>query len=205
MRQTTFQHAQITLPTGAFRFRHAGEGRPVCVLQSDHNAVTHTMRALSEGRRVLAPLLPAALDADAMPDFADRIAAFIADAAGPSCDVVGSSNGGQLALWLAARHPAAVGRLVIAAPTGLDETAANFDRGLANQLEKIRAETLLLLGTEDDIVPAAAARLVASRITGSRLTYVYGAGHDLDADPRERAARLTRSFLDLGAAFMVPR
>jgi pimeloyl-ACP methyl ester carboxylesterase len=54
-----------------------------------------------------------------MADLADLMAAFARTVAGGPCDVVAESFGGWVALWLAAKHPGQVRRLVVQGPAGL--------------------------------------------------------------------------------------
>jgi pimeloyl-ACP methyl ester carboxylesterase len=63
---------------------------------------------------------------------ADGVAALLAELAVGPVDVLGFSNGGQVAMQLAARHPAAVRRLVVAsAPYRRDGMVDGFWDGLA--------------------------------------------------------------------------
>ena len=80
---------------------------------------------------------------------------------------------------------------------------APYDEGLAERLGFIKADTLVLLGTRDQIVPQEVGYYIRSRIPRARLSYIYDAAHALDSDQPERVARLVKAFLERGAAFMV--
>src|SRR5919199_3989167 len=80
--------------------------------------------ALAEECRVVAPSMPGFDDstpgsASSVPDVADVMAEFIRQVVGGPAAVIGESFGGNVACWLAIRHPAAVDALVLAAPAGL--------------------------------------------------------------------------------------
>ena len=84
--------------------------------------------------------------------------------------LVGSSFGGLAAVLLASRHPERVAGCVLCAPAvqGLD---------LA-QLRSLPAETVIIHGRQDEIVPLAASAALAARFSMVRLLGVEG-GHRL--------------------------
>ena len=84
--------------------------------------------------------------------------------------LVGSSFGGLAAVLLASRHPERVAGCVLCAPAvqGLD---------LA-QLRSLPAETVIIHGRQDEIVPLAASAALAARFSMVRLLVVEG-GHRL--------------------------
>ena len=70
------------------------------------------------------------------------------------------------------------------------------DRGLARRLHRIRAETLLLWGSEDALVPASYAKRFAEGISGAtRIVSLSGAGHRADVDAPEALAEAILDFL----------
>ena len=78
-----------------------------------------------------------------------------------------------------------------------------FDEALANSLGGIKARTLILMGTQDRVIPAETGHLLKSAIPHSHLIYIAGAAHVLEIDQPERVARLTQDFLDRGESFLV--
>ena len=78
-----------------------------------------------------------------------------------------------------------------------------FDDDLVVRLGFIRAETLIMLGTKDQIVPADVAYFLKARIPHAHMSYIYDAAHALDSDQPERVARLVKAFLERGPAFIV--
>ena len=63
------------------------------------------------------------------------------------------------------------------------------------RLPDIRAPTLILHGTEDQMVPVANARLLAERIPGAELVLLEGAGHVYHSEQPERADRAVLEFI----------
>lgn len=80
---------------------------------------------------------------------------------------------------------------------------APFDDALAERLGFIKAETLILLGTEDQLVPVDVAYFIRSRIHRARLTFVHDAAHAVDSDQPDRVAGIVERFLQRGAAYIV--
>ena len=71
------------------------------------------------------------------------------------------------------------------------------ERGLTKRLHRIRAETLLLWGAEDEVVPASYAKRFADGITGeTRIQTIAGAGHLSYLDEPEAVAEAVLEFLD---------
>jgi len=77
------------------------------------------------------------------------------------------------------------------------------DEALLARLGEIRAATLILGGSRDERVPAAALQTVKGGITKSQLVYVYDAAHALEIDQPERVAALIGDFFIRGDAFIV--
>jgi len=78
-----------------------------------------------------------------------------------------------------------------------------FDAELAGRLGEIQARTLVLMGTEEEVIPASTGRRLKAGIPHSHLTYVYGAGHGLEYDAPERVGPLIARYLERGEAFLV--
>jgi pimeloyl-ACP methyl ester carboxylesterase len=96
-----------------------------------------------------------------------------------------------------------------------DEMAANrrasaahtgdvaFDADLAAALPSVKARTLVVMGTRDEVIPVETGLLLKRHIPLSHLTYVYDAAHAIDIDQPQRTTRIVRAFLDKGPAFIV--
>jgi pimeloyl-ACP methyl ester carboxylesterase len=73
------------------------------------------------------------------------------------------------------------------------EAVAGFDT--YDRLRQISAPTLILAGTEDQLIPAENSRILASRIPNAELVFFEGAGHGYLWEAEEEANRVVRGFL----------
>ena len=79
-----------------------------------------------------------------------------------------------------------------------------LDAELLKALPKIKARTLLLFGSKEEVTPVEdVGRRLKSAIPHSHLSYIYGAAHAVEFDQPERVARLVGAFLERGEAFVV--
>ncbi len=78
-----------------------------------------------------------------------------------------------------------------------------FDEELAAKLPEIKARTLVLMGTLDEIIPPETGHLLKSKIALSHLTYIWDAAHSLEIDQPEKVATIALDFLDRGESFIV--
>ena len=67
--------------------------------------------------------------------------------------------------------------------------------GVCSQLSKISVPTLVITGTEDIDVPVANSLIITSKIPGSWLIQIKGAGHGLMQQYPEKFARVLQTFL----------
>lgn len=78
-----------------------------------------------------------------------------------------------------------------------------LDTALQEALPTIRARTLVLFGTSDEVVPIATARRLLAGIPQARLTYISGAAHAPEWDQPDKVARLVDAFMEHGEGFLV--
>ncbi|MCC2096184.1 MAG: alpha/beta hydrolase [Hyphomicrobiales bacterium] len=78
-----------------------------------------------------------------------------------------------------------------------------FDEELAAKLPEIKARTLVLMGTLDEIIPPETGHLLKSQLPLSHLTYIWDAAHSLEIDQPEKVAAIALDFLDRGESFIV--
>jgi len=79
-----------------------------------------------------------------------------------------------------------------------------LDEPLLKSLPQIKARTLLLFGTKEEVTPVEdVGRRLKSGIAHSHLSYIYGAAHAVEFDQPEWVARLVGAFLERGEAFVV--
>ena len=77
------------------------------------------------------------------------------------------------------------------------------DRALLEALPQIKARTLIVFGTQDEVIPIEVARRLKAGIPQSHLSYIYRAAHAVEFDQPERVARLVGAFLERGEGFLV--
>ena len=80
-----------------------------------------------------------------------------------------------------------------------------LDTALQAALPGIKARTLILFGTLDEVVPIDTARRLLAGIPTARLTYIWGAAHVPEFDQPDRTARLIGAFMEHGEGFLVRR
>lgn len=77
------------------------------------------------------------------------------------------------------------------------------DEKLSEKLTSIEAVTLILLGTEDKVVPAEAGAHLKRSIPVSQRVFVFDAAHSIEVDQPERVSRLWQGFLERGQGFVL--
>jgi len=77
------------------------------------------------------------------------------------------------------------------------------DERLPGLVSSIKAPTLILMGTKDEIIPRETGQFLKAQIAGSHLAYVYDAAHVIESDQPERFSRIVSSFLERGDAYIV--
>jgi len=80
---------------------------------------------------------------------------------------------------------------------------ADANQALMERLSEIKAPTLILWGTADELVPPDSGQVYKQHIANSHRMYVFGAAHSLPVAACESFVRLTREFIDRGEAFIV--
>jgi pimeloyl-ACP methyl ester carboxylesterase len=83
-------------------------------------------------------------------------------------------------------------------------TAAT-DWELVEKVGGIDALTLVMIGTNDGVIPAASGHLLKRQIPQLFFVYVYDAAHAVDIDQPNLFAELIEDFLSRGEAFIVNR
>jgi pimeloyl-ACP methyl ester carboxylesterase len=78
-----------------------------------------------------------------------------------------------------------------------------FDAALAAALPDIKARTLVLMGSLDEIIPPETGHLLKAKIPLSHLIYIWDAAHSLEIDQPEKVAAIALDFLDQGESFIV--
>ena len=79
----------------------------------------------------------------------------------------------------------------------------DYDKALHDALPRIKARTLIVMGTRDTVAPVITAHRLKAGIANSHLSFIYGAAHALEFDAPARVAPLVAGFLERGEAFVV--
>jgi pimeloyl-ACP methyl ester carboxylesterase len=79
------------------------------------------------------------------------------------------------------------------------------DPELERRLAELAVPVLVLLGTEDRIVPKEVGRLYRELLPTSYVFFVYDAAHQVDVDRPEACAALIHDFVDRQEGFLVAR
>jgi len=122
----SFTERDVALSSGSLHVRTAGKGRPLVHLHSAAGPrISGVIEALADHHLVHAPTLPG-FDGTArhasvttISDLGNLVAEFIEKVCDGEADIVGEGLGAWVGLWVAVRHPALIGQLVLEAPAGL--------------------------------------------------------------------------------------
>ena len=180
------------------RYLEAGQGTPLVHLRGAGGLrFTPAHELLSRRFRVIAFDMPES----SARELASTMAQAIKNLGIDSFNLLGTSLGGETALWLAIQEPAQVLALVLEAPTIRPGGDAELERGLRD----LATPTLALFGTTDTVVPPETGRFYKERIPNGHLVFVYDAGHAIGADRPEAFTEVVADFLQRHEAFVISR
>ncbi len=121
----SYEIRRTELPGGVLHYHVAGQGKPVLYLHAAGGvSITRPLEALAENHTVYAPVTPGfdgtapSDDLKTVADYAALVADFAAVALEEPFDVIGSSFGSWVAMWLAVLRPAMVDHLILQVPAG---------------------------------------------------------------------------------------
>jgi pimeloyl-ACP methyl ester carboxylesterase len=112
-------------------------------------------------------------------------------------DLMGTSSGGTTALRAATTAPERVRALVLESP------AAARDAELERAMAALEIPVLVVLGTEDRLVPTEVGRVYKELLPNCYLLFVYGAGHAPAADRPEAFVEAVSDFLERHGQYVV--
>jgi len=78
-----------------------------------------------------------------------------------------------------------------------------YDEDLVARLGDVTSLSLIVLGSDDQLVPQATGQLLKEKLNKAHFIYVYDAGHGLEVDQPDRVAELARDYFTRGEAFLV--
>ena len=134
----------------------------------------------------------------------------------PNCrrsKLISRSTGASapLALRLILEQAERIEALVLIAPPPifpeLCEPMSRSDQNaaLAERLAEIKAPTLLVLGTDDEVIPQETGGMYADRLPRCYYVLVYDAGHSVETDRPQTLFATVRDFLQRRETFVVNR
>lgn len=249
MEQTVNEHI-VAVRGWRLRVLEAGAGEPIVLVHGLGTSSAywrHNISVLAGCGRVLAVDLPGfgksdTPDAVLRPeDLADVLYLWCEQMGIERATFLGHSMGGEVCLWLAARHPAMVDRLVLAGSTGAPDCEPLWRRmaklahdglrepfsflpvlmraywqagpwrmiqtarasnpvRLERHLGAVHAETLVLWGANDPVIPVDEALCLSRRLPNARLVVVADGAHGLIFDAPDAFNRAVCDFLDPAAS-----
>ena len=189
----------VTIP-----YVETGQGTPLVHVQGvDAPRLTPAHEVLARHYRVIAFGQPPDDATRSMPELASTMAVAITKLGADTFNLLGSSAGGAVALWLALQARERVLALVLEAPSAIRHGDAGDD--LESRLEELATPTLVLFGTRDTVVAPAMGRAYKERIPSCHLVFVYDAGHAIAAERPEAFSEVVGDFLERHEAFVISR
>jgi pimeloyl-ACP methyl ester carboxylesterase len=168
----------------------AGVGPAVVVVDGTDEHAGRALELLAEQFHVVA-LRSAEIDACSVQGLAD---AFGLD----HFNLVGMSTGADAALRWAIDGHAGLDAVVLSAPTAIVSNGASSSVDVA----AVAVPTLVLFGTDDEIVDPASGRAYQAAMPNCFYQLVYAAGHDIGADRPEAFASVVGDFLSWREQFV---
>jgi pimeloyl-ACP methyl ester carboxylesterase len=200
----------------AVRCIESGQGNPVVVIEGPGETSPSVLASLLANEfRVIALEMPprthssAKAEAVLAREMARTLDHAVAAAGLERYVLVAGSASAPAALWQAIEARERIEALVLIAPKGLAAHArgaangAEHDVELERRLGEIEAPTLILFGTNEDMVPCETARAYAQRIPTSYVVLVYDAGEAIETERPEALLGAVRDFVQRREKFVV--
>jgi pimeloyl-ACP methyl ester carboxylesterase len=200
------------------KYREGGRGKTVIILHGgDLVQPSPLEKLLSAEFRVLALMISNAdrRAAEQSSDWARMLPHALAHAAGVGGSerlaLVSTDANAPLALRLTLEQSERIDALVLIAPQPIfpelrgPSSWSGHDSVLANRLAEIKAPTLLLLGTEDEVISQQTGRIYAERLPNCYYVLVYDAGHSIETERPQTLLVTIRDFLEHRETFVVNR
>jgi pimeloyl-ACP methyl ester carboxylesterase len=190
----------------------AGEGTPLVHLHGAGGLrLTPAHEQLARRFRVVAFEMPGSDQSPentrtvTMPEVAATLASAVERLGIDAFNLMGTSFGGEAALWLALQQPARVRALVLEAPAAIRLRGPDRDADLERRLPGLAIPMLVLFGTLDAVISPDMGRVYPDLIPGCHLVFVYDAGHAISADRPEAFVEVVGDFLERHEAFVISR
>jgi pimeloyl-ACP methyl ester carboxylesterase len=193
------------------KYRAGGRGKTVIILHGGDLAQPSPLeKLLSAEFRVLALMISSANRRAAAQSshWARELLHALAHAAGVDGSerlaLVSTGASAPLALRLTLEQSERIDALVLITPQPILSWSGH-DSVLADRLAEIKAPTLLLLGTEDEVIPQQTGRIYAERLPNCYYVLVYDAGHSIETERPQKLLVTIRDFLERRETFVANR
>ena len=214
------------------RYMESGQGPPLVHLHGAGGVrLTRAHELLSQRYRVVVFEMPGFGESPentrtaTLSELATTMAAAVTQLGIDQFNLMGTSFGARVALWLGLRQPERALALVLEAPAAirpeghqLPSTLDAKHRALVSRLRgpdrdfqleaamrNLPTPTLVLFGTHDRLMPPEMGRHYKELLPNCHLVFVYHAGHTISVDRPEALADVTADFLERREAFVINR
>ena len=225
----TFQESFIEADGFRIRYLAAGQGDPVVILDSVSGGTSKLRDALVQRYSVTVLELPgfgsspANTKSSSVKDLAEVVAQATEKTVPEKYTLIGTSFGANVALWHTLQAPDRVDALVLISPTALlpkgspaGDNATEMalirrlggdihDTEAESRLGEIQCPTLVVFGSKDGLVAAAAASTYRQEIPNSHVSIVYDAGHLIVAERPEALINTVVDYVERRETFVVSR
>ena len=218
--RVTFAEHSIQADGLQMRYLEAGHGSPVVVVQDGLDALdaqdvldtggvqqSPLLTLLAQQFRVIAFEIPGV--GQAPHDIARTLTQAILAVGLEQYVLVSSAASASIALWQAIDTPQQIDGLVLISPTVLlpegRSGASGFvrDPELEGRLGDLQVATLVLLGTNDAILPPDTGQRYVEQIPNCYYVLVYDAGHAIETDRPDALCTAVGDFVERRDAFIV--
>ena len=196
------------------RYREAGQGSLVVILQSAEESEGHTesplQTLLAQQFRLVVLEIPE-LPTQEPRQVADTLKQAATSIGLDHYVLIGSADSASLALWQAIDGPDHIDGLVLISPTMMlpeghtDTNAATPDAALIGCLREVQTATLALFGTNDTAIPPETGRMYVEQLPDCYYALMYDAGHDIETERPQALYEAVRDFVERRGTFIVER
>jgi pimeloyl-ACP methyl ester carboxylesterase len=191
-----FKEAFVEAGGSRIRYLAGGSGDPIIYLhEAGGLRLGPAHELLTQAFRVIALEMPGSGSAE---EPARSMSAAVTALGVERYNVIGTSAGSPVALWMAILRPESVEAIVLSAPA-----APPSDASFEGRTAELQQPVLVLFGTDDKTAPLDGGRLYRELLKSCHVMLVYGAAHAIDADRPEAFASLVGDFLTRKEQFVV--
>src|SRR5262249_17356811 len=191
--KNSYDQQIISVGGNELRYTDAGSGNVVFLLEPLLN------RPLADQLARYFRVIGVEIRDDKAPSVSKGLGSVLAQLGVSKYSLIAASELASAALAHAIESSDSVQALVLIAPIADVSNGASADLAL----EEVKAPTLVLFGTRDQVVMPETGRNLARRISKCFYTLVYDSGHDIAADRPQALCVVVRDFLQHREKFVV--